>query len=426
MISGFLPNYKYQLRANTSPGNDDCFDFICYLLKKKGIEVQYCYSESMEDNSIPAHDYWLIDIGSKKVERFAEGIVENEALAKVVNDVTEEQEWAQFAANKDTKDIFVNGSAIGEEKFMYLIASLTATVFSDIAEYTEEEVSLLTHLMKNETGDLSIYLFKNAKDLILSRNLKQIEDHPGFGKEAIVRSLDEQVKCLTQEIERLFKDIRIKENSKKRTIERAFSMRYLDDDDHELENYLKGRSDIIIDAIDNNEIRFYVVGYLDAYDADYAKTLLKSDNWINSMSGTAKTDTDSVKTLMQKVFVERKYKLKGYSHFTLSPDEVSVQREDSLGLEEFSYQNPHHFWHQCLGENASQIEESLHRGDFIAAVECCCGAAHQMNLMETTVTFDKLVRDIFAPKNACNKKCFFCRKDGKDYTLNELLEREKE
>ena len=425
MISGFLPSFKYKLRDNMSPGEDDCFDFVCFLLKKKGIDVQYCYSESMEDDNIPPHDYWLIDIGTQKVENFSEGTVENEALAKVVTDVTE-QEWAQFAMNKDTKDIFINGSAIGEEKFMYLIASLTAAMFSGIAEYTEEEISLLTHLMKDEKEDLSAYLFKNAKELILDRNLKQLEDNPGFGKEAIVRSLDEQVKYLTQEIDRLFKDIRAKEIAKRQTVERAFSMRYLDNEDHELENYLKGRSDIIIDAIDDNAISFYVVGYLDAYDTDYAKTLCKSGNWLNNISAAVKTDANSVKAFMQKVFVERKYKIRGYSHFTLSPNEVTVQREDNFGLEGFSYQNPHHFWHSCLGENQSQIQECIQRGDFIAAVECCCGAARQMNLMETTVTFDKLVRDIFAPKNVKSKRCFFCVEDGKDYTLKELIEREKE
>ena len=48
MISGFLPSFKYKLRDNMSPGEDDCFDFVCFLLKKKGIDVQYCYSESMK------------------------------------------------------------------------------------------------------------------------------------------------------------------------------------------------------------------------------------------------------------------------------------------------------------------------------------------------------------------------------------------
>ena len=281
---------------------------------------------------------------------------------------------------------------------------------------SKEEIRLFYALYKRDLEYLCYAASILFKQYSMKKKAEYLNEHKDFGKEQMVRGFENKIKELDYQIRDLYKNIETMTSEKRRIQFNMYSARYLSEND-DLTEYLKNRNDIYVYDISQNAVTFQVDTYLDQCDPEVVKTYVSNPSFMSSLTnGQGTLDVESCKKLMNAIFVDRVFKIKGYATFILSTTCVSVANDNCYGLA--GYMNPHYHFHACLGENRGVINRCVARGDFVQAVEMSCGAARSINALEVSATFIPFMRLIFNRDN-CDRRYLY--KDGELYSNTEAL-----
>lgn len=180
--------------------------------------------------------------------------------------------------------------------------------------------------------------------------------------------------------------------------------------------------DIILEEVYDDEITYYVKGYLDSFDEDsFERCLNNNYSYFYGSYGERKNikSESDMKLFLDSVFGENpKFKIRTWAHFvldvagTLKPD----KRETNVAELKTYMPHPHLCGFHCMGGNARIIERMMNERNYLGAVEQSIGSTHNINFDDSTVGAN------FIEKICSSNERFVEFEDGTVHTVKEAME----
>lgn len=130
--------------------------------------------------------------------------------------------------------------------------------------------------------------------------------------------------------------------------------------------------------------------------------------------------SDEAYVLLKSVFLDKKYKMQVFSEYTFDFFRQQVvcilrrQTDSFYSSQDDAIPNPHHRYYDCLGENSTNANDFMIRGDFYGALCTIMYATSGINLADDAVWDEFNSKDIKNLINGCyeNIKCFYNQELG--------------
>lgn len=194
-------------------------------------------------------------------------------------------------------------------------------------------------------------------------------------------------------------------------------------------NYLSDIGAEIVDYRSGN-MKIIFKGYIDDYDPQVAEDIIPSTDG-DMYCDIDYNNRDDLSLVLRKTFLEGKYKLRVTSTHIIKQNDYRVDCEEyehhpTSGVREkdgLTYLYNPHLWHyNCYGSNRnSDMYEYIKSYNYYAlAIEI--NAANSNINFSDLVVMEKFAADIVKHRK---HKMFFCPEDGKDYSMDDILAKEK-
>ena len=126
--------------------------------------------------------------------------------------------------------------------------------------------------------------------------------------------------------------------------------------------------------------------YLDNFDEDMADRYIKNDNsfFYEDAPAPRAISKNGMRKLLKAIFVERELKIRmcaGYT-FTTQGDYGSISGVREPEWCEGSVQNPHIYYHACLGDYRSMMRDAVVAGDYEQLINCFLASVKSLNIAE--------------------------------------------
>lgn len=196
--------------------------------------------------------------------------------------------------------------------------------------------------------------------------------------------------------------------------------------DSELIDYFLNNNNVELLTVDNEGIKFYCKSFIEYFDDDMAKTIINNkDSYIYKDYGGMRYSKDCIRGLMTNIFITKKWKLNMFAQYNI-PFEGRVYTTGALTCKVGNYiPNTHIDRYNCLGDYERIINESIHRVDYITAIEQCVASCKSFSLGDSYVT-EEFLRKINSEQwNYFSTPCIEVE-DGTTVTINEAINLIKE
>lgn len=180
-------------------------------------------------------------------------------------------------------------------------------------------------------------------------------------------------------------------------------------------------------SYNNGVITLQIRGFVDNYDPDAAANIIPTKNGYlyERVHGE---NVDDMMLVYKKTFIEEKYKLRVVSNFKLDQNQYSRQFVNPANgnvIYEKSGKaylcNPHLNHHNCFGNNSVDIVQAMKDYDYYSVAMFLNAANSNISFYDGTV-MREMSEDIIKHREA---KIFFCPEDGNDYSMDDILIKEK-
>lgn len=295
----------------------------------------------------------------------------------------------------------------------------------DLGDVTELKANLttllsqFTALFNFEEAGLNSFIAKLAK----ARNEGIIEYHQ--------RNLDTAI----SKIATLEKQLEEQYELKCATERQILGIKQISDEDvAPLMETIKSTKAIEILSTTENEMRLRITAplqYFQSSDFERYENNLNSE-YLRMYSGLDSKYT-YYKKILHKVFVTREYNLlaQGIIRMSISPYSaattplnLSAQTTSTTDFTEFP--NPHLWHHNCWSAARTEINKNICEGNFELVVMQMVAAVQTVNIAEHASFVNGLLYD-FKNRNLTSHYCSIVdTKSGKKYTLEQMIEHEKE
>ena len=165
----------------------------------------------------------------------------------------------------------------------------------------------------------------------------------------------------------------------------------------ELLDYFKRSKSVKVIQTDEDSIQYTVSAYLDYYDEEEAEHCINNDDsYIYRAPSQRYVSKNEMRQLMRAIFIDRVmrirfvgvYRLKSGSVTGISGKRLSAEYKDRM-------QNPHIYYHACLGNYNDQIRNAMRNADYIAAIESTIASAGSLNFGDSTV-LSEFMKDMYS------------------------------
>lgn len=195
-------------------------------------------------------------------------------------------------------------------------------------------------------------------------------------------------------------------------------IQYLNDTNGEIIDYEAGKM----------TVRF--TGFLDDYDPQVAEDIIPSTD--GYLYGNIRNENkEAMKTVMTKVFLENKYKIRVVSSTVIDQREYSIHCKEYFNRPNskvWNYKdkcylyNPHLWHHDCYGnDRRCDMYEAMKSYDYYSLAMFVHAANSNISFSDSTV-IEEFGEDIIRHRE---DKIFYCPEDGNDYSFDGILIREK-
>lgn len=165
----------------------------------------------------------------------------------------------------------------------------------------------------------------------------------------------------------------------------------------ELLDYFKRSKSIRVIQTDEDSIQYTVSAYLDYYDEEEAEHCINNDDsYIYRAPSQRYVSKNDMRQLMRAIFIDHimrvrfvgVYRLKSGSVTGISGKRLNGEYKDRM-------QNPHIYYHACLGNYNDQIRTAMRNADYIAAIESTIASAGSLNFGDSTV-LSEFMKDMYS------------------------------
>jgi len=178
-------------------------------------------------------------------------------------------------------------------------------------------------------------------------------------------------------------------------------------------------SNIDIIKAERENITFRFNAFLDSYDLDNAKAVLKNPR-AEIYKRFSRDEKEEMVRILSKIFIDRKYKLKVYAEMIMSSSDMSLITSGGI-VKDGRIANPHLQRYSCWSRSHDAIIRDIRKGDYLSAMA-------QARFAVGNVSFaDVPVMEVFSDylNSSRNQKLFVCVEDGSEYSLEEICSREE-
>lgn len=297
--------------------------------------------------------------------------------------------------------------------------------FLDAAKCFEEDTS------KTKSLDIDFESSKGYKKIaeIINSLIDMSEINAKKIKKLSETSINRQIEQLKCDLQRIDSDISSytdylyeKRRAKQEKQNLLMGLKYLPQDDSEINAFyklLKEKCSNII--IGKESITFVHKAFLEeisgVQDLEY---------FLNSGYNEF---SDEAYVLLKSVFLDKKYKMQVFSEYTFDFFRQQVfcilrgQNDSFYSSQDDAIPNPHHRYYDCLGENSTNANDFMIRGDFYGALCTIMYATSGINLADDAVWDSFNSKDIKNLIDGCYKniKCFYNQELGY-LTANQVIE----
>ena len=334
--------------------------------------------------------------------------------------------------NPEAKQSVIAMAEISMYQWHTLVAGITACYAqwsTERGKYTEHEIKMLRSLADPSMG---VDDYMDALEGIASKIFDfQAEAKKfyldGFEK----RAVEGKIRSLRDQAESLMRDIRDYQERLKDYYDRKAGVDALlnaainggSDTENELMEYFVANKKLFVDSVsDDDNLFYYVGGYIDNFDVEFFERCLENDNSIlyrryDHISPGNITREDYI-ALMKAVFLDEKIKMKVFSKWKIGTggyieavceDNPPMQLKDHLP-------NPHLMYYRCYGSFEPDLMKAARECDYVRAVDISSAENGNVNFNDVTV-MEKFIRDILTK----NTK-FLELPDGTAATSTEAIE----
>lgn len=279
-------------------------------------------------------------------------------------------------------------------------------------------------------SDMDMELIKSLKESSSEKYLELISKYAkilNFRDEYIKKMLTgfetaadrNRIDYLNEEVKRLIRDVEsysdriaslIKQKEDFNTSIIGLKNKILEQGEHsELLDYFLANKRLELITTYNDTIVFVVKDYLEYYDEEFVENALNNENsyffYPNGKNGSRKIPKEDAKLFFKALFLDKTIKMRMCGNYTLT---LSGNVNASSG---FDYpvscknymQNPHFFFHACLGNYRPAINQMMINNDYIGAIEQCLASARSVNVGESA-TMDPFIEELYGFRNQMNRE----------------------
>lgn len=287
-----------------------------------------------------------------------------------------------------------------------IISRLLAKWFTEKPLTAEERDGIIMGL-KAETPGLYIdAINRYAEQLDLrGENIKaKLSDFEVRFEKERADSMEKALSSIDRRISEYSEKIGEQLVERDRTVAELWGYRnHVGEESHATMDFFLCNKNLVLDNVTRDSISFYAYGYLDNYDPDKATATFakgKCNSWLEYNEDFGVCDNDAI-LLYKALFLDNIVKVRLWSYFKIALRGDATVRAGAGEKKPAEIQhalcNPHHCYHNCLGDYSRIINEAMVSRDIIGAISQCQIATRGINLMEHA-SYKYFSRDLFNPE----------------------------
>lgn len=289
-------------------------------------------------------------------------------------------------------------------------------VFLDAAKCFEEDTS------NTKSLDIDFESSKGYKKIaeIINSLIDMSEINAKKIKKLSETSINRQIEQLKCDLQRIDSDISSytdylyeKRRAKQEKQNLLMGLKYLPQDDSEINAFYK----LLKEKCSNITIGKEAIVFIHKAFLEEISGVQDLEYFLNSGYNEF---SDEAYILLKSVFLDKKYKMQVFSEYAFDffcqqvtcilrgqPDSFYSSQDDAIP-------NPHHRYYDCLGENSTNANDFMIRGDFYGALCTIMYATSGINLADDAVWDSFNSKDIKNLIDGCYKniKCFYNQELG--------------
>lgn len=328
-----------------------------------------------------------------------------------------------------------------ERKIAINLVTLFPKLFPDQVSLSRENITLIkqcefTTSVDNSIGWETFYnlalanIDSEMKEIVESANRTFIKECLNYGHEKRLVEAERRLDSIREKCQTILKEynVLVKDYNEQSEIYEGMRKGVSEVDISILNNMLSESDQIVVTSMGNGLIDYEVRGALNVFDKDayLIKTTASDINNISILDQIPEDSKQSFLSLLNAIFLERKYKIRTVNFFALDIDNVStldIQRlfSNSSGLFVDYMPHPHGQFYGCAGTYPTQWNEALQDGNLAAAIQYTISYTSHINWNDFTVC-SAMVKSMWANKDTA----FIEDQDGNVITPMEAMRRESE
>lgn len=176
------------------------------------------------------------------------------------------------------------------------------------------------------------------------------------------------------------------------------------DGDSELVEYFCCNKKLDLISLRCTTVEFVVRDYIEYYDEELAERIIMNTRSIAYMeNGRVRNPNlkDGMKLLLEKIFIERKLKIKTCAAFDLDIGGGCDARSHYRFSDEIQNDympNPHIYYYSCMGTYSQIVANLMSERKYIESIEQCIASARSLNFGDSIV-FSRFMQEMYSEEN---------------------------